>query len=133
MGGKVVPPDRPRRRPPTLAVAALASGLLLPAAAAAQDTRVVELRLADGVVTGAEVESAGRRPVLRVRQGDTVELRWTTDQATELHLHGYDVEVHTTAGGAAVMTFAARAAGRFPIEAHDLGDKTVLYVEVLPR
>ena len=55
------------------------------------------------------------------------------DRATALHLHGYGVETRATVDGGAVMTFVAGATGRFPIEARDLGDRTVLYVEVLPR
>ncbi len=108
---------------------------LLPSAALAQgaDTRVVVLRLSDGEVTGDHVVGAGRRAVLRLRRGDSVELRWTVDRATALHLHGYGVETRATVDGGAVMTFVAGATGRFPIEARDLGDRTVLYVEVLPR
>ena len=107
---------------------------LFQSAALAQgtDTRVVVLHLSDGAVTGDDVIGAGRRAVLRLRQGDRVELRWTADQATELHLYGHDVDTRATVAGGAVMTFAAEATGRFPIEAHDLGDRTVLYVEVLP-
>ena len=105
------------------------------AGTSAQDatTLVLVLRLADGEVTGDEVEGRGRRAVVRVRQGDSVELRWTSDTATELHLHGYDREAHATVDGEAVISFVADATGRFPIEAHGLGDRTVLYVEVLPR
>ena len=121
-------------------IAAAAAGLvalllwgLSGAPAQVADPWVVELRLADGAVSGADVDGVGRRAVLRVRQGTAVELRWTTDTATELHLHGYGVESHAMVGGEAVMAFMAEATGRFPIEAHDLGDRTVLYVEVLPR
>ena len=121
-------------------IAAAAAGLiafllwgLSGAPAQVADPWVVELRLADGAVSGADVDGVGRRAVLRVRQGTAVELRWTTDTATDLHLHGYGVVSHATVGGEAVMAFVAEATGRFPIEAHDLGNRTVLYVEVLPR
>ena len=30
--------------------------------------------------------------VIRVKQGDNVTLRWTSDRAINLHLHGYDIE-----------------------------------------
>lgn len=37
-------------------------------------------------------ELPGDRRVVRVRQGDDVMLRWTTDKPVTVHLHGYDVE-----------------------------------------
>ena len=30
--------------------------------------------------------------LIRVEEGDVVKLRWKTDQAVVLHLHGYDIE-----------------------------------------
>lgn len=96
------------------------------------EARAIMLRLVDGVVTGDAVEGTGRRAVVRVEQGETVELHWRSDAATELHLHGYNVAVKA-GGGDAVMRFTAAATGRFPVEAHALGDKTVLYLEVHPR
>jgi FtsP/CotA-like multicopper oxidase with cupredoxin domain len=56
--------------------------------------------------------------VIRVQQGDAVTLRWTSDQALTLHVHGYDVERGVVPGATATMGFTARATGRFPIEVH---------------
>ncbi len=104
----------------------------------AQDTRVVKIDIVKREAAGAEVEQSGGTGVVRVRQGERVELHWTTDEATELHLHGYNVRTKVDAGGEAVMDVNARAAGRFAIESHGFGadhhaEKTLIYLEVLPR
>ena len=74
--------------------------------------------------------------VVRVRQGDDVTLRWTTDEPVMVHLHGYDLESRITPDTPVSMKFRARAAGRFPIETHAQGrdgERTLGYLEVLPR
>ena len=92
---------------------------------------------------------------IRVVQGQTVTLRWATDEAAEIHLHGYDVVASLVPGTPSTLTFKAEAAGRFPITAHHFGpapsadhehadhkhdssvseeeERTLLYVEVHPR
>jgi FtsP/CotA-like multicopper oxidase with cupredoxin domain len=72
---------------------------------------------------------------LRVNQGDDVELRWSSDRAISLHLHGYDIETKVSPQAPSVMSFNARLAGRFPISEHRGGaghDRPVLYLEVQP-
>jgi hypothetical protein len=79
--------------------------------------------------------------VIRVRQGDAVKLRWTTDRPIVLHLHGYDIETKVEPGGPAEMAFTARATGRFPIEehkpnargGHSHGEAPLVRIEVYPR
>ena len=79
--------------------------------------------------------------LIRVRQGDAVKLRWTTDRPIVLHLHGYDIETRVEAGRPAEMAFTARATGRFPIEehkpdargAHSHGEAPLVRIEVYPR
>ena len=75
--------------------------------------------------------------VIRVRMGDVVRLRWTTDATMTIHLHGYDIESEVSPDAATVMSFEAYATGRFPVNlhsGHDHGDgSTLLYLEVLPR
>jgi hypothetical protein len=56
--------------------------------------------------------------LIRVKQGDIVTLRWSTDRRVAVHLHGYDIEKDITPGVVTDMTFAARATGRFTIEPH---------------
>jgi hypothetical protein len=77
---------------------------------------------------------AGDKTV-RVTKGDTVELRWSSDRAIDLHLHGYDVEVRAAPDAPQVMRFEARATGRFPVEIHGSSGRhtTLIYVEVHPR
>ena len=80
-------------------------------------------------------------PVIRVKQGDWVRLRWVSDRAIVLHLHGYDIERKVEVGAVAEMTFLARAAGRFPVEehrpsaagGHSHGDAPLVRIEVYPR
>ncbi len=73
---------------------------------------------------------------IRVTEGDLVELRWTADEAIELHLHGYDIERHVTPGAPGMMTFEAHTAGRFPVAIHYAGGHgncVFVYLVVYPR
>ena len=78
--------------------------------------------------------------LIRVKQGDVVKLRWSSDRSIALHLHGYDIERKVEPGVVAEMTFTARATGRFPVEEHqarsgggDTHGAPIVQVEVLPR
>lgn len=79
--------------------------------------------------------------LIRVRQGDAVKLRWTTDRPIMLHLHGYDIEVKVEPGSVTEMAFTARATGRYPIEehkpnakgGHSHGEAPLVRFEVYPR
>ena len=79
--------------------------------------------------------------LIRVKQGDAVRLRWTTDRPIVLHLHGYDIETKVEPGAVAEMAFEARATGRFPVEehkpnakgGHSHGETALVRVEVRPR
>ncbi len=92
------------------------------------------MRLEGGTVSG-DVDTAGGLGVVRVTQGDEVELRWTVDEATEVHLHGCNVEAELSAEGETVIPFKARFGGRFAFEAHshDGGSNSILYIEVRPK
>jgi len=68
-----------------------AAGLLLFARTAAAEPRVFEL----SIRAGALPESSR---LVRVRQGDDVTIRWTTDKPLTIHLHGYDLEAKLTPG-----------------------------------
>ncbi len=103
-----------------------------PATAAKPDPDAIELTIRERKVQGMKV--------IRVTQGDTVKLHWTADEATRLHLHGYDVETSVKPGSASPMTFRAHATGRFPITAHgdhshggQHGETTLIYLEEHPR
>jgi hypothetical protein len=103
--------------------------VLLTASSAAAETQVVELAIQDGRLRPEQ-------RVIRVQRGDAVTLRWTSDRALTLHLHGYDIEQRLDPGTTTTMSFVARAAGRFAIEIHGgPGGRasTLGYLEVRPR
>jgi hypothetical protein len=73
-------------------------------------------------------------------------LRWRTDEAVSLHVHGYDIEATLSPASSTRMSFEAGVAGRFAITAHEFGtvarheatprkhrEITLLYLEVLPE
>ena len=98
------------------------------AAAAEPPGKAFDLAIAKGRVNAAQ-------ETIRVKKGDKVELRWTSDRRTALHLHGYDIEATVTPEAPAVMSFEARIAGRFPVSEHGQGsrhERPLLYLEVLP-
>lgn len=82
---------------------------------------------------------AGMR-VIRVKQGDIVTLRWTSDRPIALHLHGYDIETKVAPSTPTDMSFTARATGRFSIEEHKpkaggghAHEAPIVRIEVHPR
>jgi len=79
--------------------------------------------------------------LIRVKQGDAVTLRWTTDRPVVVHLHGYDIEKKVEPGAVTEMAFVARATGRFSVEEHKAdakgghshGEAALVRIDVLPR
>jgi hypothetical protein len=120
----------------SLRVVPLLGALLGHAAiAAAQPAEVsFDLKIENGRV------APGMR-LIRVRQGDAVRLKWTSDRPIVLHLHGYDIEARVEPGTVAQMSFTARATGRFPVEehkqdaraGHSHGEAPLVRIEVRPR
>jgi len=100
-------------------------------AAAVKADTTAALAIKNGNLVGSKV--------VRVKQGQTVELRWSSDEAVELHLHGYDIVAKPKPGAPAVMRFKAHATGRYPVTAHGHGhgdghaENTMLYLEVHPN
>ena len=76
---------------------------------------------------------SGDLKVIRVRRGDPVEIHWSANRRAVLHLHGYDIETVVEAGKPQIMSFTARATGRFPIETHGARHSVLIYLEVYPR
>lgn len=103
---------------------------LRPARADEAAPRVFEITVHGGKIADGET-------TIRVKEGDMVEIRWTSDEPVEFHLHGYDIEVTAGPGKTGIMAFEAFAMGRFPVEAHSHGGDAshvpVLYLEVHPR
>src|SRR5579862_6041065 len=108
------------------AMTGLLSGLLIAAASAdAAAPKVLNFAIENGAVVG-------NGDTVRVQQGDDLELRWSSDKAMELHLHGYDIEMRVSPQSPAVMSFKANIPGRFPVEAHGLATahpRPLLYLE----
>jgi hypothetical protein len=122
-------PAAPLRR--RLFFLALLATVAFPSLAQAQEVRRFELALKAG-------ELPKDQRTIKVKQGDSVELRWTTDQPIRMHLHGYDVEVAVKPGEPTVTALNARLAGRFSVDkiadkggGHHHGGK-ILYFEVYP-
>jgi hypothetical protein len=117
-----------------VAVAIALGPLAWPHGADAQSQGPAE-QVFDLRIEGGEV--AEELHTLRVTQGDSVRLRWTTDAPTILHLHGYDLEQEVAPGRVTEMRLEAYATGRFPLEVHGSDhahhDAPLLYLEVHPR
>jgi hypothetical protein len=136
--------------PPVSRVAMIVWGMLTLA--------YVSLSLAPGLTSWAVAQSAQPRQfaitikqrkveaaenVIRVSQGEAVEIVLTGDEAAELHLHGYDLKLDLEPNVPGTIRFTAKIAGRFPLEAHRFGTASasgrhrstgpLLYVEVHPR
>jgi hypothetical protein len=111
-----------------MALVAISSAVTAATAEDASRHKVLELSIVNGALKGAD-------NTVRIKQGDEVELRWSSDRPIELHLHGYDIETKVTPRAPAVMAFKASIPGRFPVETHGESKgphRPVLYLEVYP-
>ena len=88
-------------------------GLLLIAACSGSAPETVEFNL-DIRDRALDQES----PVIRVKNGDTVVLFITSDEAGTIHLHGYDLEDELGEEGVTRMEFVANLEGRFAMAMH---------------
>lgn len=81
----------------------------------------------------------GPAETIVVPQGRAIRLVLRVPPGAELHLHGYDLAGTAHGGAPVVMEFRAHHAGRFPVEAHGIGDllgradRVLAYVEVRPE
>ena len=64
----------------------------------------------------------GEPTTLEFDSGETVRLRFVSDVAEEIHIHGYDEYADVRADSAATTRFEADAEGIFEIEAHSTGE-----------
>jgi hypothetical protein len=106
------------------------AGLIRAAVAQEVSQRVIEVRIEDRKVVAPS-------EVIRLTEGDVIELRWTSDEPVKLHLHGYDLKIDVRPDEPAMMVVDAYAAGRFPITSHGWGegshgDTALTYLEVYP-
>jgi hypothetical protein len=71
------------------------------------------------VVTGGQVSGdSGRLPVAA---GEHVTLVITTDEADEVHVHGYDLAAELSPGQPTEIAFDATIPGVFEVELHETG------------
>ena len=114
----------------TLAAVALAACLYPAPPAYGDGAKIFDIEIKSGKVVG--------RKSVRVVKGDTVALRWRSDQQLELHLHGYDVKTMVSPATPGEMRIRAHATGRFPVEIHGQREsgghshRTIFYLEVYP-
>lgn len=111
---------------------------------------VVLLALAAGIAGGAEPaatlrlelesrELVGGSDTFRFKEGEEISILWTSDEAVELHLHGYDLTVLASPGAPGEMRFTGSATGRFPVTSHGSADggssehRTLIYIEIYPE
>ena len=100
---------------------ALTVALLLVATAFVAESTRIELTL-----TGGELPRDAR--VIRVRQGDDVTVRWTTDRPLTIHLHGYDIKRNLKAGGHVTFVFKATSEGVFEAELEETSTQIIKLV-----
>lgn len=101
---------------------------LVPVAAQENKVRTFNLDIRSGKV-------AEENKTIKVNEGDQITLRWTTDEAVKLHLHGYDVHLHVKPNEPKTMNLKAHSTGRFPFTVHGAGGhgkSAMAYLEVHP-
>lgn len=120
-----------------IAIAAVLSGLgsgpvgAQQTEAAADEPARIQVRIENRKVVGDQV--------IRLTQGQLVEIIWTTDEAAELHMHGYDIRVEISPDASVAMLISAHATGRFAVTSHGFGGEhghgheTLAYIEVHPK
>jgi hypothetical protein len=81
---------------------------------AAPAPRVETVRIRDN-------QPAAAVRTLRFQDGETIRLRFRSNVASEVHIHGYDKYVDVPAGGSARTSFKASAQGVFEMEDHGTG------------
>lgn len=79
------------------------------------------------VVAGGKVVGGFRRE--KLKQGESIVLRVTSDTADEVHVHGYDKKVDVAAGGTAAISFTPDIPGVFEVELEER-KLTLLELEV---
>jgi plastocyanin len=80
-------------------------------------------------VTVSHGQIAPKPSLHHVHLGDRVQLTVTSDQADEVHLHGYDKEIEIQAGQPGTIDITADLPGIFEVELHK-SDLQLLQLEV---
>ncbi|HZP12214.1 MAG TPA: hypothetical protein VFB36_07315 [Nevskiaceae bacterium] len=69
---------------------------------------------------------------MQAKEGDDVEIKVTSDQPDELHVHGYDLHTPLKANEPGTLYFKATHSGRFDVELHRSG-LTLGALEIQPK
>jgi len=64
----------------------------------------------------------GEPQTLEYERGETIRLRFRSDVAEEVHIHGFDRYVDVPAGGTKTERFEASLEGIFEVESHGSGE-----------
>lgn len=102
---------QPTSAPSPAAVATAPVVIAQPATVEVAKPQLFELVVAKGKLVSGP-------PTIQVREGDEVQLQITSDQADELHMHGYDLHLSLKPNTPATLTFKAEHSGRFDYELH---------------
>ena len=105
--------------------------LIRTAVAQENSKRVIEVRIENRKVVAPN-------ETIRITKDAVIELRWMSDEAVKLHLHGYDIELQVRPGEPAAIVVETYATGRFPITSHGWknggsGHDALIYLEVYPE
>ncbi len=115
---------KPQNQPPSLSQSPLPSDSLptsAPTSTPQSFSLVVQNRK---LVSGPET--------IQVREGDEVEIKVTSDEAEELHLHGYNQSVDLEKDEPATLRFLADKSGRYEYELEHSGTPLGV-IEVQPQ
>lgn len=85
---------------------------------------IVVWTVGDGVVMGPEL--------VVMSQGDSLQLQIVSDQADQLHIHGYEIVRELPAGRVVLVDVPLRLSGRFEIELHR-SHQPLATLDVQPR
>jgi plastocyanin len=105
------------------AASAATSAAASSATASPTPTRIL-ISLANGKIQGPAT--------VKMKVGDTIELRIATDRAATIHAHGFEVEKDLAAGetGSLILTApASLAGGQYAVEDH-VSDKTITQIQI---
>lgn len=102
---------QPEVAPAPAAVLAAPVPAAQPAVVEAPKPQPIELVVSKGKLVSGPA-------VIQVHEGDDVQLQVTSDQADELHMHGYDLHLSLKPNVAATLSFRAEHSGRFDYELH---------------
>ncbi|HVR32500.1 MAG TPA: hypothetical protein VMS74_07300 [Acidimicrobiia bacterium] len=100
----------------TAAVTTTAADTTTTTAPATTTTDAADPYAFDIVIEGSTVTGGGR---VSVPLGETVTLRFTSDVADEIHIHGYDIYVDLETGVTAEVSFTADIPGLVEVETHN--------------